>query len=172
MFFKRFKANSSQKFLTTVLNSRLKEFKPGKIGSVGIIFDYNNFQDYDFFKLMFTDLGISLNQIKFISMIDNLESPPNSWDAFFGKENFDWLGHCKNVEVSEFVNIPFDLLISYYKPNSYELNIVTAMSKANFKIGLSSKDKRLHDFIIEIDPENIDTFKIETIKYLKTFKKI
>ena len=106
---------------------------------------------------MFTDLGISLNQIKFISMIDNLENPPNSWDAFYGKENFDWLGHCKNVEVNEFVNIPFDLLISYYKPNSYELNIVTAMSKANFKIGLSSQDKRLHDFIIEIDPENIDT---------------
>ncbi len=172
MFFKRFKANSSQKFLTTVLNSRLKEFKQGKIGSVGIIFDYNNFQDYDFFKLMFTDLGISLNQIKFISMIDNLENLPNSWDAFYGKENFDWLGHCKNVEVNEFINIPFDLLISYYKPNSYELNIVTAMSKANFKIGLSSQDKRLHDFIIEIDPENIDTFKIETIKYLKTFKKI
>ena len=67
MFFKRLKTNSSQKFLTTVLNSRLKEFKSGKIVSVGIIFDYNNFQDYDFFKIMLTDLGISVNRIRFIS---------------------------------------------------------------------------------------------------------
>ena len=172
MFFKRLKTNSSQKFLTTVLNSRLKEFKSGKIVSVGIIFDYNNFQDYDFFKLMLTDSGISVNRIRFISMIDSLENTPNSWDAFYSKEHFDWLGHCKNIEVSEFVNIPFDLLISYYKPNCYELNIVTAMSKAKFKVGLSSEDKRLHDFILELDPKEKDTFKIEIIKYLKTLNKI
>ena len=172
MFFKRLKTNSSQKFLTTVLNSRLKEFKSGKIVSVGIIFDYNNFQDYDFFKLMLTDLGISVNRIRFISMIDSLENTPNSWDAFYSKENFDWLGHCKNIEISEFVNIPFDLLISYYKPNCYELNIVTAMSKAKFKVGLSYEDKRLHDFILELDPKEKDTFKIEIIKYLKTLNKI
>jgi len=46
------------------------------------------------------------------------------------------------------------------------------MSKAKFKVGLSSKDKRLHDFILELDPKEKDTFKIEIIKYLKTLKKI
>ena len=51
MFFNRIKTKSSQRFLTTVLNSRNKEFNSDKIQSVGIIFDYNNFQDYDFFKL-------------------------------------------------------------------------------------------------------------------------
>ena len=59
MFFNRIKTKSSQRFLTTVLNSRNKEFNSDKIQSVGIIFDYNNFQDYDFFKLMFTDLGLN-----------------------------------------------------------------------------------------------------------------
>ena len=63
-------------------------------------------------------------------------------------------------------------MISYYKPNCYELNIVTAMSKAKFKVGLSSEDKRLHDFILELDPKEKDTFKIEIIKYLKTLNKI
>ena len=69
------------------------------------------------FKIMLTDLGISVNRIRFISMIDSLENTPNSWDAFYSKENFDWLD-CKNIEVSEFVNTPFDLLIGYYKPGA------------------------------------------------------
>ena len=172
MFFNRIKTKSSERFLTTVLNSRNKEFNSDKIQSVGIIFDYNNFQDYDFFKLMFTDLGLNTNRLRFIAMIDSEKDQPNSWDAFYSKENFDWLGHCKNVEVNEFVNFSFDLLLSYYKPNFYELNIVTAMSKANFKVGLSAEDKRLHDLILEIEPKDTSTFKTELIKYLKTLNKI
>jgi hypothetical protein len=46
------------------------------------------------------------------------------------------------------------------------------MSKAKFKVGLSYEDKRLHDFILELDPKEKDTFKIEIIKYLKTLNKI
>ena len=172
MFFNRIKTKSSQRFLTTILNSRNKEFNSDKIQSVGIIFDYNNFQDYDFFKLIFTDLGLNINRLRFIAMIDSNKDQPNSWDAFYSKENFDWLGHCKNAEVNEFVNFPFDLLLSYYKPNCYELNIVTAMSKANFKVGLSTEDERLHDLNLEIEPKNTSTFKIELIKYLKTLNKI
>ena len=61
---------------------------------------------------------------------------PNSWDASYTKTDFDWLGHCKSNEVTEFVDQSFDLLISYYKPNRYELKIVTAMSKAKFKVGI------------------------------------
>jgi len=172
MFFKRIKTKSYQKFLNTVLDSRSKEFKSGKIQSVGIIFNYNSFHDYDFFKLMFTDLGVSLNRIRFISFIDSKDNIPNSWDAFYCKDDFDWTGQCKNPEVSEFVDMPFDLLISYYRPNKYALNIVTAMSKANFKVGLSVEDKRLHDLIIDINPKEINTFRMEIIKYLKTLNRI
>ena len=68
--------------------------------------------------------------------------------------------------------MPFDLLISYYRPNKYALNIVTAMSKANFKVGLSVEDKRLHDLIIDINPKEINTFRMEIIKYLKTLNRI
>ncbi len=172
MFFKRIKTKSSQKFLTTVLNSRTKNYDSGKIQSVGVIFNYNNFQDYDFFRILLTDLGLSNNRIRFIALLDNENDRPNSWDAFFSKNDFDWLGHCNNVEVNEFVNLPLDLLISYYKPNSYELNIVTALSKASLKVGLSSEDLRLHDLILDLDPEDKTTFRTELVKYLKTLNKI
>ena len=172
MFFKRIKTKSSQKFLTTVLNSRTKEYDTGKVKTVGVIFNFSSFQDYDFFRILLTDLGIGGNRIRFIALLDNENDRPNSWDAFFSNEDFDWLGHCKNIEVNEFVNLPLDLLISYYKPNCYELNIVTALSKAKLKVGLSSEDLRLHDLILNLDPNDKQTFKTELIKYLRTLNKI
>ena len=74
--------------------------------------------------------------------------------------------------MTEFVDQQFDLLISFYKPNRYELKIVTAMSKAKFKVGISNEDDRLHDLIIDVALKNQSTFKVELIKYLKTLKKI
>tara|TARA_B100000524_G_scaffold304981_1_gene180134 strand:+ start:238 stop:507 length:270 start_codon:yes stop_codon:yes gene_type:complete len=89
MFFRRIKTKASQKLLNSFLNLRSVKFKTGKIQSVGIIFDFNNFQDYDFFKLFFTDLGVSINGIRFISLVDSKDDKPNSWDAFYSKDDFD-----------------------------------------------------------------------------------
>ena len=46
------------------------------------------------------------------------------------------------------------------------------MSQANFKVGLTTEDKRLHDLIIDVKPSQTSTFKIEMIKYLKTLNRI
>ena len=49
MFFKRIKTISSEKFLTTVLNARTKYYSSEMIKTVGILFNYDQFEDYDFF---------------------------------------------------------------------------------------------------------------------------
>ena len=172
MFFKRIKKISSKKFLTTVLKARSKQFSSGKIKTVGIMFHHDQFTDYDYFRMLFTDLGLNDNWLRFISFYENENNQPNSWDSSFTKTDFDWLGHCKSPEIAEFVEQPFDLLISYYKPSCYELKIVTAMSKAKFKVGVSNEDDRLHDLIIDVSTKDIDTFKTELIKYLRTLNKI
>ena len=40
----------------------------------------------------------------------------------------------------------------------------------NFKIGISNVDERLHDLIISIDPNQVEIFKKELLKYLKVFQ--
>lgn len=76
-----------------------------------------------------------------------------------------WKGKISNIELEEFINAKFDVLISYYKKDRYELNVVTALSKANFKVGIADHDERLNDFIVKIEPNQIETFKTELIKY-------
>jgi hypothetical protein len=172
MFFKRLKSVSIKKNIAKILDQRFKDFRSSKVQSVGIIFDYDAYHDYEFFDDLLKDLGIRKNKIRFISKIDAKKKRPNSWDAFFSIADFDWLGQSKNHDIDEFVDQPFDVLISYYKKNTLELNLVTALSKANFKLGLNTEDDRLHDFIIEVDPSKTTIFKTELIKYLTTLNRL
>jgi hypothetical protein len=64
------------------------------------------------------------------------------------------------------------VLISYYKTNQLELNLVTARSKANFKIGITNEDSRLHDLTIDVEPADTDIFRIELIKYLTQLNRL
>ena len=66
----------------------------------------------------------------------------------------------------------YDVLISYYRIDNIDLNLVTAKSKANFKIGISNFDQRLNDFIIDVGAKHIDVFRNELEKYLKGLNKI
>mgnify|MGYP003338706889 CR=1 FL=1 len=107
------KTISSEKFLTTVIEARSKQFSSEKIKTVGILFDYDQFVDYEYFRMLFTDLGLNDNRLRFIVFYEKENNQPNSWDASYTKTDFDWLGHCKSNEVTEFVDQSFDLLITY-----------------------------------------------------------
>ena len=172
MFFKQFRTLSLQKNITLILKSRIKNFQSGKVNSIGVIFDCDSYYNYDFFRNFIKDLGVKDNKVRFIAKVDLEKNKPNSWDSFFSLDNFDWLGRPKSVEIDEFVAQPFDVLISYYKTNQLELNLVTALSKANFKIGITNEDTRLHDLTIDIEPENTDVFKTELIKYLTQLNRL
>lgn len=172
MFLKRFKEKSNQKYINSILNSRSVIVDSRKIESIGIVFSFDEFNNYEAFGSLFKELNILENKVKFIAFITDEKLTPNSWDAFFNPKNFGWKGKIENVELEEFVNTEFDGLISYYKEDSLELNLVTALSKANFKIGISGNDERLHDFIIDVKPNQIELFKMELIKYLKVLNKI
>jgi len=172
MFFKRFKKKSNQKYINNILNNRKASVDDGPIKSVGVIFNYDEFKNYDQIRSLFKSIGINENKVKFLTFITDEKSRPNSWDAYFYPENFGWKGKIEGLDLIDFINEPFDALISYYHGDELELNMATALSKANFKIGITNKDERLYDFIINIEPNQINVFKNELIKYLKVFNKI
>jgi len=172
MFLQRFKKKSIQKSINKILNSRNVSVNNKKIESVGIILNQDEFNKHEDLRQFLISLGIMENKIKFISFITDAKLAPNTWDNYFDPHSFGWHGSIKNVELDEFINTKFDTLISYYKADNLELNAVTTMSKANFKIGISKNDQRLNDFIIDIKPSQITIFKKELLKYLKVLNKI
>ena len=70
MFFKQFRTLSLQKNIALNLKSRIKNFKSDKVSSVGVIFDYDSYHNYDFFRNFVKDIGINDNKIRFIAMVN------------------------------------------------------------------------------------------------------
>lgn len=172
MFLKRFKEKSIQKYINNILKKRKANVSDGRMESVGIILSQEEYNEHENLTSFFKDHGLRENKIKFITFIEEERNKPNTWDAYFSTKDIGWKGKLINVELEEFVKARFDVLISYYRNDNLILNTATALSNANFKIGISNKDVRLNDIIIDIKTSQIDLFKKEFLKYLKTLNKI
>jgi len=172
MFLKRFRDKSNQKYINNILNSEERNVHRRKIESVGIILNFDEFGNYDQLRFLLKNIGIKDNRVKFISFVDDEKANPNSWDAFFHPKDFGWKGKINNIELDEFISTKFDALICYYNHSNLELKMVTAKSRANFKIGISNEDPRLYDLIINIETKHLQVFQSEIQKYLKVLNKI
>ncbi|MFC5683361.1 DUF6913 domain-containing protein [Flavobacterium sp. MAHUQ-51] len=75
-------------------------------------------------------------------------------------------------EVNEFLEKNFDLLVNYYDVEKAILLVVSSQSKAKFKVGFSSIDKRLNNFMITTNLGNYKVFVRELFRYLKILNKI
>jgi hypothetical protein len=172
MILKAFKEKSNQKYINKLLSARSVAVNSKKIKLVGVILNLKEFSDFEAFRAYFKTLDIRLNQIKIIAFVDNEKNVNQLWDTFFSPKDFGWKGKINSIELQSFVDTEFDVLISFYKQDVLELNLITALSKANFKVGLSNKDTRLFDLIININPKEFNLFKIELKKYLTVLNKL
>ena len=172
MILKAFKEKSNQKYVNKLLATSRATVNSNKVKTVAVLLNANEFHEFEVFRVYFKELGLNSPKHKIIAFTSDDKLEHNKWNTHYSPKDFGWKGKIENVELEEFVNTEFDALISYYKEDSLELNLVTALSKANFKIGISGKDDRLHDFIINVKPDEIELFKMELIKYLKVLNKI
>ena len=90
----------------------------------------------------------------------------------FSLKNVSWSGDVANQEIIDFKANNFDLLISYYDVEKVPLVLVTQRSKALFKVGFSTIDKRINHFMIDTTAEQSTIFIQELFKYLRILNKI
>ncbi len=172
MILKGFKENSTKKHLNTILTSRNLVVSHSKIVSLGIIIYADEQPDFEIFRKLATAIGVRPNKLKIIAFTSKKKGDINSWDVCFNPKDFGWNGKIKNTELQEFLESPFEAVISYYYHSILELKLITAKSKAHFKIGILQTDNRLNDLIIKTSLKQFDVFQAELIKYLKIFNKI
>ena len=172
MILKAFKEKSNQNYINKLLSARKAAVDSRKISSIGVILNVNEFKDFEAFRTYLKMLGIKSNKIKIIAFTEDEKDQGYHWETYFSPKDFGWKGKINNVELQTFIDTEFDALISFYKVDAVELNSITAQSNANFKIGLSNKDQRLYDLIIEVKPSDFSLFKNELIKYLTVLNKL
>ena len=172
MILKAFKEKSNQKYYKSLLNSRKAIFTSTKVKTIGVLLNLEEYDDFESFRTYFKELGLISPKSKVAAFIDDEKKITNLWDTYFIPKNFGWKGKVNSVDLQSFIDTEFDILISFYKTDTLELNLITAMSKAHFKVGLSETDQRLHDLIIDVTVKEFSTFKNELKKYLNVLNKI
>ncbi len=172
MFLNYIKDLSLKKLLKKNLVSVCYNSSVSSIKSIGLIIDETYFLEKDKLINEIVSQGISKDKIKVIVFRDKIKKEKVFSQPMFSLKQVNNSGEFLDADVNEFINEPFDLLISYYYFDKPILKWLTFKSKAHFKVGFSSIDKKLNHFMIDTNFDNFRIFNLELFKYLKILKKI
>ncbi len=142
------------------------------IKTVGIIFDESYFYEKEALFAELVQNGIQDSDIDFLVFKDIIKKKEIFDYPTFCHKDLSWTATFDKSEVKDFIAQKFDLLINYYDTEKSALLLVSNQSKANFKVGFSSIDKKLNHFMIDTNAENYKVFIEELFKYLKILNKI
>lgn len=170
MFFNHFK----EYFLKRKLkNSSMNSFMMpcfNELTSIGIIVDESAFFQTNELRKVLNQIGFLDNNISIVTLKKNtfnssLLYPHVSW------KKINWKGQVQDPVVLDFIQKPFDILINYYQGKKTILEWLTMCSKAKFRVGFYTSDKRLNDIMIHTHLQNYNEFVFEMNRILKLFNK-
>lgn len=163
-------------FLKRNVNNKLKNYQlqlsSNKIVKVGVLIDANYFMNQEELIEEIVKHGILIENIDILSFVNKKKKTILEKFDFFFRKDISFGGLFKSERVTNFTEQSFDLLISYYDIQKPTLLLVTRSSKAKFKVGFQTIDKRVNHLVINTVAENYSEFITELFKYLKILKKI
>ncbi|WP_299117243.1 hypothetical protein [uncultured Winogradskyella sp.] len=172
MFLKAFKEKSNRKYVNKLLDARKVAVNNHKVKTISVLLNADEFNDFEAFRAYFKELNLTSPKHKIIAYTGDDKFESSQWETYFSPKDFGWKGKINNIDLQAFIDEDYDVLISYYENENLHLNLITAASKANLKVGLCRNDERLYDLIIETKPKDIKTFKVEFKKYLSILNKL
>ena len=172
MFYTIIKNFFLKKNVTKRLLKQKNQLVQKKIASVGLLVDESYFSNTEALVDQIVSQGIDKEQIKILVYKDKIKSKEIIASPFLCLKNISFTGEINKKEVIDFLETPFDLLINYYDVNKYALVLLSVQSKANFKVGFDTVDKRVNHFILKMFVDQYELFTSELFKYLKILNKI
>ena len=172
MFSKIIKDFFLKKIVSKKLLNDFEGTTSSKIESVGVIIDDAFFSNKEALKKEITQFGISENNITILVFKKKINKKEVVEEPFFTLKDLKIDGNSNKKEVQDFISYPFDLLINYYEVEKPSLLLISSNSKAKFKIGFASIDKRVNHFIIKLHVNQHKEFVSELFKYLKILNKL
>jgi len=172
MFLSYLKDLTTKKIVKKSLsNAKLSSFE-STIKTIGILFDETYFYEREALVAELVANGIEERNISLLVFKNKIKKNETFDYPVFSHKDLSWTAKIAKPDVQEFINKPFDLLIDYFDTEKTALLLVSHLSKASFKVGFSSVDKRLHHFMIDTNAGNYKVFSDELFKYLKILNKL
>lgn len=172
MFLDYIKDFSTKKIVKKSLSNVKHSSTDKQIKTVGLLIDETYLFEKELLIKELIQNGIQQETIKILVFRDKIKKNEVFDYPIYSNKDLSWIATIDNKEVNSFIKEPFDLLINYYDTEKTALLLVSQMSKASFKVGFSSIDKRVNHFMITTNAEDYTIFINELFKYLKILNKI
>ena len=171
MIFTGFKRKSNQIFFKKILPGILKNEQKTPFNEVKkvLIFLDATADRASIVSELTSLLKIAESDIKVVVFLKKYKNE-NEPDDIITPKDFGWYGKIDSEKIKNILTNKYDLLINYSKVDNVYLNILILQSKAAFKVGFAHLDKRLYDFMIRCEVDEIALFNEELLKYLVILK--
>ena len=142
------------------------------IKTVGLLIDETYFFNKQELIKGLIENGIKAENIQILLFKDSIKKNEVFEYLMYSYKDVSWTGTITQTVVLQFIDTKFDLLLNYYDTDKAALLLASNQSKAQFKVGFSTVDKRINHFMIDTNAENYSVFVEELFKYLKILNKI
>ncbi len=171
MFLNHLKDFAAKKIVKNQLEGTALLTSEEPVRSIGILIDESYFPHRRELVEALRSEGLD-GSIDVLAFRDKVRKNETFDHPVFSHADISWTATITRPQVRKFIDTPFDLLIDYFDVEKAALLLVSHLSKARFKAGFASVDKRLHHFMIDTTAENYGTFAAELAKYLRILNKI
>lgn len=180
---KKIKQAIANGYIKLVLKDHPRERKPSRfnfkeIKTVGILFDATKPDDFELVKRYVLYLREHHKRIKAIGFFTTKHIPEMAFSKleydFFSPKELNWFGKPSSILIQNFIEEEYDLLIDLNNYNLFPLKYISALSKANFKVGKYHKnDLEIYDFMIDSDDtKSLKYFLRQVDTYITMLNKV
>ncbi len=165
--FKKIKQFIGTIYIKLELKDHPRQRKPSRfnfdaIKTVGILFDATNPEDFELVKRYVIYLREHRKKVKVIGFFSTKQIPELVYSKleydFFSPKELNWIGRPASVIIQNFMDEEFDLLMDLNINDHFPLKYISALSKANFKVG-KYNEKEVDVYDMMIDSDNTKTLK-------------
>ncbi|MFI2743446.1 DUF6913 domain-containing protein [Zhouia sp. PK063] len=170
MFLKRVKEKEALNLITSSLQQKLDIEVGGKVSKVGVVFNYNEFDNVHTLLSLAKTLHLEEHNFRIVAYINKKQKNKIYDVPVFDENDLKRKGEIQHIEIANFYNTTFDVLINFYNEAPLPLKLVSARTIAYLKVGLN-QNTPLNDIVFKMKDMNFSEFNIELVKYLKILKR-
>lgn len=171
MFFKKWKHKAVKSSIDKLLAEPTSYSPSDGVLRIAVLIDSTQFSDDE--KLLLIKNSFSVKtQITPVYYVNHLKEVEGQGLVAFDAYSFTWNAKLKNTDLQNFLDTSYDYFIGYYRSENLFLHYVSALVKADFKIGFPNEAFEISDLMIDVALDDVATFQAEMIKYLKILNRI
>ncbi|MEM1323700.1 MAG: hypothetical protein AAGG75_25795 [Bacteroidota bacterium] len=135
--------------------------------SIGILFDATQSQHWMPIKKYAKTLREKGKKLKILAYFHDKHKHDEFPFHYFNRSQLDWLLRPVSSEVGEFIKQPFDVLMTLNQSASMALEYISALSRAQLRVGPYTEKTYCYDLMIETkDQQDLPNFIKEVEFYL------